>query len=259
MQTTTKRTSSADRCGVISAFLKDALAGGAVVVAELEAEARAAMLLGQGQGITHSKRFKRAKKELGVRSIRDGFGRGGEWFWELPSRPSRTALAPMGHPSAKTSVEATYAEDDADSKSASKIAPTDARDLKPLPHGFRERGGIPLEWINGVARLDRRRAPVDVPQHRWQVFVRDCEIFCQSWAGQAADLGWDDKAIFGCSKSQPLSYLRVAGLVWALAGRKLIRLYPDSAFIENPADGSQHVFNRRAIYGAQIVLPWRLQ
>jgi hypothetical protein len=244
---------------VISAFLKDALAGGAVVVAELEAEARAAMLLGQGQGITHSKLFKRTKKELGVRSIRDGFGRGGEWFWELPPRPSTTAATPVGHLSAETSAEATYTDDDADSKSASKIAPTDARDVKRLPHVFRERGGIPLEWTNGIANLDRVRAPRDVPLHRWQVFVRDCEVFCQNWAGQAADLGWDAKAIFGCSKNQPLSYLQVAGLVWALAGRKLISLYADSAFIENPADGSQHVFNRRAIYGVQITLPWRLR
>ena len=89
--------------------------------------------------------------------------------------------------------------------------------------------------------------------------MRDCEIFCQNWARQAADLGWDAKAIFGCSKNQPLSYLRVAGLVWALAGRKLIRLYPDSASIEDAADGSRSVFNRRVTYGVPIALPWSLR
>ena len=53
----------------------------------LDGKARAAGLLGERQRITDAKAFKRTKKRLGVRSIRDGFGRSGLWLWP-PSRPS---------------------------------------------------------------------------------------------------------------------------------------------------------------------------
>jgi hypothetical protein len=42
--------------------------------------ARADRLLGERQSITDSKKFRAAKKKLGIISSRDGFGRGGEWF-----------------------------------------------------------------------------------------------------------------------------------------------------------------------------------
>src|SRR6202047_3367876 len=66
-------------------FLGDALALGALGVPELEARARAAGLLGEGQRITHAKVFKRTKKFLGIKSVRNGFGDGGEWLWRLES------------------------------------------------------------------------------------------------------------------------------------------------------------------------------
>ncbi len=52
----------------ITDFLNRALAGGALAVGDLEAKARAAGLLGEGQQIQHAKAFKKAKKELGIRS-----------------------------------------------------------------------------------------------------------------------------------------------------------------------------------------------
>jgi hypothetical protein len=47
--------------------------------------ARAAGLLGEHQRITHAKLFKKAKKSLGIRSVRNGFGCAGEWLWLLES------------------------------------------------------------------------------------------------------------------------------------------------------------------------------
>jgi hypothetical protein len=73
-----------DSTAAITDFLNRALAGGAVAVAELEAKARVAGLLGGRQQIQHAKGFKRAKKALGIRSSRDGFGSGGKWTWHLP-------------------------------------------------------------------------------------------------------------------------------------------------------------------------------
>jgi hypothetical protein len=59
---------------VVAEFLQNALAGDALGVAELAARARTAGLLGEGQRITHAKVFKKAKKSLGIRSVRKGFG-----------------------------------------------------------------------------------------------------------------------------------------------------------------------------------------
>jgi hypothetical protein len=60
----------------ITDFLNRALAGGALAVGELEAKARVEGLLGERQQIQHAKAFKKAKKGLGIQSIRNGFGSG---------------------------------------------------------------------------------------------------------------------------------------------------------------------------------------
>ena len=65
-------------------FLRHALSRDDVGVPKLEMMARAAGLLGEGQSITHIKAFQRAKKSLGIRSRRTGFGARSEWRWQLP-------------------------------------------------------------------------------------------------------------------------------------------------------------------------------
>jgi hypothetical protein len=71
---------------LVTEFLRDALAGDALGVLELEAKARATGLLGEGQCITNMKVFKRAKKSLGITSRRTGFGARSQWLWQLPPR-----------------------------------------------------------------------------------------------------------------------------------------------------------------------------
>jgi hypothetical protein len=228
-----------DGYGAVLAFLKGAFADGPVSVAELEVMARAAILLGERQSITNAKAFKRAKRELGIRSVRDGFGAAGEWFWAWPQHPTFLDVPQFaGRLSTKAGK------------------PEDVSRLEPQPQ--RRCIGVPCEWIHGVANLDRHRAPPHVPVQRWQLLIGDCEQFLELWGATAADMGWSAEALFGCAIAQPLAHLQVAGLLWALRGEKLIRLYPHSASIEI-SDGSHRIFNRRAIYGTQIALPWRLQ
>jgi hypothetical protein len=74
---------------------------------KLEARARATGLLGEGHRITHAKAFKKAKKSLGIRSVRNGFGDGGEWLWRLEMRPASPVSKPVP-------IEDTYAEAQAD-------------------------------------------------------------------------------------------------------------------------------------------------
>jgi hypothetical protein len=81
-----------ERATAVVTFLEVALDRGPVTVTDLESRARAAGLLGEMQRVTDAKVFKRAKKEVGITSRRDGFGRGGEWFWTLPTVPKTNVV-----------------------------------------------------------------------------------------------------------------------------------------------------------------------
>jgi hypothetical protein len=206
----------------VTQFLRDALAEDALGVPKLEVMARAAGLLGERQSITHIKVFKRAKKSLGIRSLRAGFGARSQWRWQLP-RQSEGSL--------KT-----------DSGTARE-----------------RRGPIPIDWVQGVACLDPDRPPNDVRRHRWRQFVADCNNFLSSsekWADRAAQQRWDAMALFGCAPNRPLDYSGSAGLLWAINGGRLVELHRDWAVIELAANGSRHVFERRRVDAGKVTLPW---
>jgi hypothetical protein len=174
---------------LVTEFLRDALAVDALGVPELEARARAIGLLGERQSITHIRVFKRAKKSLGIRSLRAGFGARSQWRWQLPRQSDGSLKTDSGT----------------------------ARE---------RRGPIPIDWVQGVAYLDPDRPPNDVPRHRWRQFV--CKNFLSSpekWAERAAGLGWDAMALFGCAPKRPLDHFGSAGLLWAIKGGRLIELH----------------------------------
>ena len=113
-------------------------------------------------------------------------------------------------------------------------------------------------WVEGVASLDDRDPPSDVPRHRWRQFVDDCKHFVASdWAGRAAQLGWNAMSLFGCAPKRPLDYSGSAGLLWALNGGSLVQLHRDWAVIDVPVNRSERVFYRRNVDVAKITLPWR--
>jgi hypothetical protein len=214
------------REAVAAEFLRKALAVEALGVPELDMMARAAGLLGEGQRITNAKVFRRAKRSLGIRSVRDGFGAGGRWAWELP-------------------------------RSSEGRAPTPS-EMRPQATGNERL--VPREWVDGVARLDQHRPPPDVPRHRWTQFVRDCDVFLKSeqLASRAAQLGWHAMALFGCQRNHPLMYLGKAGLLWSVDGGRIIELHRDWAVIDRPVNRSQRVFYRRDVDEAKAALPWTL-
>src|SRR4029077_1481520 len=111
---------------IVTKFLRDALAVDAVGVPELDEKARAKGLLGERQHITDAKVFKRAKKSLGIKSLRAGFGARSRWLWEL-RQPNE--------PSLKTQQ--------------SEATPVRC---------------VPIDWVQGVACLDPDRPPNDVPR-----------------------------------------------------------------------------------------------
>jgi hypothetical protein len=238
----------------VLAFLKDVLIKCPVSVAEVERQARSAKLLRADASVTHAKLFRMAKKKLRIISFRHGFGRGGQWQWSLPA-DSESDVGGSREPASKNrSATVIY---DADLSATEKVTANAAKPEPTSTLGASVRGriGVPREWVNGVASLNRHRAPMDVPLHRWISFIHDSELFIDLWAAKAAALGWDAMSLFAYVPTQPLANLNRAGLVWALGGHRLVQLYRDWAAIET-VDGHR-VFNRRATYGTQITLPWR--
>ena len=53
-------------------------------VLEVEQQARAAALLEDDKRLSKSKAFRDARTELGIKSVRDGFGPGSRYVLELP-------------------------------------------------------------------------------------------------------------------------------------------------------------------------------
>jgi hypothetical protein len=240
---------SRDKRAAVAAFLLETLAGGEVEVAVIESRARAAGLLSERQKIEHAKLFKEAKRMLGIRSRRIGFGRDGRWVWRL-----------------ETSREVTLENPDAPTRSDSCTGPADVVDhSRPKPATYTsdrnstEPGRIPSEWRDGFTILEIRPAPRDVPVPKWNQIVNDCRRFLSSpWAARAYKLGWSTLSLFGCTPTCPLHHLGSAGLVWHLCGGKLTRLSKEWALILTP-DGTEHVFDRhRRRLAIATTLPWML-
>jgi hypothetical protein len=233
-------TTSSHSSVAVRDFLDHALMDGALAVSELEMKARAAGLLGERQQIQHAKAFKKAKKALGIRSVRGGFGRSGEWAW---------LRSPAGAEIAATAI----AKSDLDTKAQNAV-----RDAT-RPAASESRGVV-QQWIDGVQRLDYDRAPSAVPLIRWQQFLGDCHSFLSSsenWAERAAVLGWEALALFGCHRTRPLEYLGNAGLLWAINGGRLCELNRECAVIERVDDRSRNIHRRRRQDTTSVTLPWR--
>ncbi len=229
----------------IADFLRVTLAGGALDVAELEASARSAGLLQENQEIRHAKPFKKAKKSLGIRSQRIGFGVEGRWTWSLPPQLHALENNPKD---TETDVETPNERSSGNAAIVENELPEELRGLR-----------VPVHWVHGIALLDHHRAPSDVPLHRWRQFVGDCYRFVSSFencAERAAILGWDDLALFGCARIRPLENMACAGLLWAVNGDNIVKVYRDWAVIERAEGRSRRVHHRRSSNAAKVTLPW---
>jgi hypothetical protein len=90
-----------------------------------------------------------------------------------------------------------------------------------------------------------------VPAERWRQAVEDGRAFLARWGDQAEALGWTAKDLFGLltvpEHAKPsfhrLSRYDETGLIWLLAGRKVLALTAETAAIHNPS-GSITTYRR---------------
>jgi hypothetical protein len=237
---------SRPHAGIVTEFLRNVLAGGSIGVPKLEALARSSGLLTEGQRITHAKVFKQAKKSIGIRSVRNGFGSGGEWVWVLDQQSAHKQLDSPELPVAEAVASEIHvkAAEEVSAKVGVDIAAGESR--------------VPAGWTRGVAALERRGPPTDVQPHRWECFVDDCVRFLaaeDNGAEHAATLGWDDLALFA-ARTRPLDHQGSAGLLWHVNGGRIVELHRDWAVIERAEDRSRRVHHRRHLDSRTVTLPW---
>jgi hypothetical protein len=223
----------------VAAFLETALANGPAKVSELERAARAAGLLGERQRVGQAKVFRNAKETLRIDSDHAGFGRGGEWMWKLPSPTTTAGLDSQSSPVIQTET----------------MAPTDG-----LPANFTGLDVVPLRLRKGVAHLLSQPCPREVRRHQWRQLLEDCHRFIvapEFGAQQAARLGWEEISLFGCTPVNPFGYLDRAGLLWLVAGGRIVRLWAEGAEIQS-ASGECRPYRRRHAGRSVVGLPWQL-
>jgi hypothetical protein len=247
---------AAKRTAAVS-FLEDTLSAGRVPVRALESKARAAGLILNHQTITDAKVLKTAKKQLGIGSIREGFGSSGEWFWVLPS--PTLAGKRSGHLCEPVQPMKDTPVTGVESSEVGKAAVTTP---KAMPSQCTHIGPEPevLSWMNNIGQLGCCHPPAGVPPHRWSRFFNDCNVFLNSsnhWADRAARLGWNAQDLFGFAVAHPLLHLGSAGLLWIVNGGHIVELHRDWALVRVHEDGSQRIVNRSRTDARGIVLPWK--
>jgi hypothetical protein len=85
---------------------------------------------------------------------------------------------------------------------------------------------------------------MDVPSDRWRLFLDDCGRFLDGgWYQRAEVLGWRPIDLFGCDRDHEVGPVQRGGLLWALAGAKLIALSENFA-VAVTADGQRSTYRR---------------
>jgi hypothetical protein len=116
----------------------------------------------------------------------------------------------------------------------------------------------PTEWVAGVASLIGMDPMPGYTKDRWRVLVRDAEHFIDTWAGQAAALGWSTVEAFGCHRWAPVERYDAAGLVMMLNGKRIVAMTDDDAVIENARGPRARHFRRLTAPERERAILWEL-
>jgi hypothetical protein len=107
------------------------------------------------------------------------------------------------------------------------------------PHHDREHSATePFPFAGALDELERR-CPEYVEPDRWQQCIRDAERFLADWGPQAEALEWSSGDLFGLHtplahphpSHSRMSRRDCTGLLWGLAGRRVVALSSDTAAV----------------------------
>jgi hypothetical protein len=116
--------------------------------------------------------------------------------------------------------------------------------------------GVPRDWAEGFARLDRTCPPNGFSALRWQTVINDGGRFLDRWAADAADLGWQASDVFGVHPMVPSCRYDQMGLVLLVNGGDVAFITATSANIRTTV-GSVLTYTRLPKDGAVCI--WELK
>jgi len=117
---------------------------------------------------------------------------------------------------------------------------SNSNDLPPSgpPKLDTRRDGVPDDWHRGVCTLIKLPSPASVRPPRWHRLQLDAAAFYETWAAQAAALGWSIYDVFGAHRAKPIERVDMAGLVLLINGRGL------AALTDTPLEGVTSLSSR---------------
>ena len=121
-----------------------------------------------------------------------------------------------------------------------------------------EANGVPREWAEGLATLDRMPPPpTTYAPERWAQIVNDGGLFLDRWRRGAAALGWKATDVFGVDPDAPECRYDGMGLIALLTGRSVCDISKDAAVIDC-GGGVVQTFQRKTM-DAGAVAVWTLK
>ena len=121
--------------------------------------------------------------------------------------------------------------------------------------------GVPVQWIDGIAKLAEMPCPARFPPARWADVVTDAAAFLHEWAAAAHRLGWQAWELFGCHHRAPWGRIQGMGLVLLLQGDEIAALTATEGVIRTPTRAHQTYRRKPAdpLHPAERCLVWELQ
>lgn len=115
---------------------------------------------------------------------------------------------------------------------------------KPIGVSARERMGVPVDWLEGFARLSRHKRPYVFTNAAWRQLLIDGERFLVGSAAMAAKLGWTTLDVFGLHPTVPVLRYDAMGLVALIRGGKVTTVTDKHATITMPSGAALSYLRR---------------
>lgn len=117
------------------------------------------------------------------------------------------------------------------------------------PEGVAERaaimqydGGLPRKIAEGLARLDDTPCPAGIPPGRWQSVKDAAGRFADQWGAEAVKHGWPMLDLFGADPDAPWTRIDRLGLIFLVAGGRVVTSIDPDRIALRTAGGAVHTF-----------------
>lgn len=131
------------------------------------------------------------------------------------------------------------------------------RALDPAPVGKQPLPGEPpVDWREGVGRVQAMPPPAGFPVERWRQVQQDAARLLAEHGAEMHGLGWTATDLFGVHPAVPGVAISCVGLAVVLGGARVVEVTPDYATFVRPS-GARLTYQRRP--ASEAVPLWELE